>query len=305
MNTRPIVAAALVSVCLASAASSQPAHPRCFGAASRDPLRPCHNPALDMSVVPSVNAAPLEPSAPCVIVRASRPEVCAFGTPRASSVRRVALIGDSHSVHWRAALDVAARHRHWHADALSQSECPFNMARNSLQGHNRDLCAQWKTDVVAWMTKHRTIHTVFVSEHHGIPVHAAPGKTKAQTEVDGYIASVTRIVVIRDPPYNAPNWQQCITRALRRHHPPGIACRSLRSVALHSDLAVLAARQLSSPRVQVVDLTSFFCGARYCYPIVGGALVHKDHGHLSTTYSTTLGPYLGRALDRALAVPLA
>jgi hypothetical protein len=304
-------AAALATLAIAAGAlavgSSPAAFPRCFGAASRDRVHPCHNPALALMVRPSVDAVLLQPSAPCIIVRATRPEVCAFGAPRAKAVRRVALIGDSHSVHWRAALDIAARHRRWHANALSESECPFNLARSELDGAHRELCAQWKTDVIDWMTAHPAIHTVVVSEHHGIPIVRDPGKTRLQTEIDGYIAAwnalpatVRRIVVVRDPPYNAANWQQCISRAVAHRQPPGLRCRAPRSVVLHSDVAVMAAHQLASPRVRVVDLTSFFCDARSCYPVIGGALVHRDHGHLSTTYSATLGPYLGRALDRAL-----
>ncbi len=298
------IAAGAVAVAVGSSHAS---YPRCFGAASRDRLHPCHNPALDLMVRPSVNDAPLQPSARCSKIRAARPEVCAFGAVRARATRQVALIGDSHAVHWRAALDVVARRRRWDVDALSESECPFNLAQNALQRPNRELCAQWKTDVIDWMAAHPAIHTVIVSEHHGIPIIRDPGKTRLQTEIDGYIAAwnalpatVRRIVVVRDPPYNAANWQQCISRALAHHRPPGVRCRTPRSIVLHSDVAVVAAHQLASPRVRVVDLTSFFCDARSCYPVIGGALVHRDHGHLSTTYSATLGPYLGRALDRAL-----
>src|SRR3954471_16387473 len=53
------------------------------------------------------------------------------------------------------------------------------------------------------------------------------------------------------------------------------------------------ARKLSSPRMQVVDLTRFFCGRRECYPVVGGALVYRDYyDHLTRAYATTLAPYL-------------
>jgi hypothetical protein len=41
----------------------------------------------------------------------------------------------------------------------------------------------------------------------------------------------------------------------------------------------------------------FFCDAR-CYPVIGGALVVRDANHMTGTYSSTLGPYVLRALDR-------
>ncbi len=39
-------------------------------------------------------------------------------------------------------------------------------------------------------------------------------------------------------------------------------------------------------------MTSFFCNANQCFPVVGGALVYKDATHLTELYSSSLGPYL-------------
>lgn len=277
-------------------------HPRCFGPAARDPRQPCHNPRLARVAVPSVDTVLLQPTAPCALLRRARPEVCIFGVRRGPIARRVALIGDSHSAHWRAALAEVSRKHAWYSYSLYQTQCPFNRAVALLHGENFRLCAQWKDDVIAWMNAHRSIRTVIVSEHH-VPIEPAGGKSSRETEIAGYIAawnalppSVSRIIVIRDPAYNAENWQDCVARSLSRHGHPGRDCRQPRAVALHPDVAVLAARRLNSPRVRVVDLTPFFCGRRFCFPVVGGVLTHKDHGHLSLLYSTLLGPYLDRAL---------
>ena len=40
------------------------------------------------------------------------------------------------------------------------------------------------------------------------------------------------------------------------------------------------------------------CGARQCYPVVGGALVFSDETHLTQTFATTLGPFLLREVDK-------
>jgi hypothetical protein len=40
------------------------------------------------------------------------------------------------------------------------------------------------------------------------------------------------------------------------------------------------------------------CDRENCFPVVGGALVIKDIGHLTRTFSATLGPYLDRAITR-------
>ena len=92
-------------------------HPSCFGAAARDPEHPCVNPDLRLSVVPSPDDAQIEPSAPCKPV-GKNPDVCAFGARDSRAVKRIALLGDSHAVHWRAPLDVIARRHRWHALTL-------------------------------------------------------------------------------------------------------------------------------------------------------------------------------------------
>ena len=57
---------------------------------------------------------------------------------------------------------------------------------------------------------------------------------------------------------------------------------------------------MDDPRVELLDFTPFMCDRKQCFPVVGGALVHKDGGHMTQVFSRTLGPYLGRAVDRIL-----
>ncbi|HEY7632355.1 MAG TPA: hypothetical protein VH817_16735 [Thermoleophilaceae bacterium] len=58
------------------------------------------------------------------------------------------------------------------------------------------------------------------------------------------------------------------------------------------DAAVVAADRLNSPRIQVLDLTRYFCSTADCFPVIGGALVHKDLHHMTAVFVTTLGPFL-------------
>jgi hypothetical protein len=305
---------ALLVMCLALGAvmavdSGAKPTPRCFGAASRDPLHPCHNPALDRSFVPSLGDALLQPSAACRPVPGKRPEVCTFGAPARGARRSVALIGDSHAVHWRAALSRIAASRRWHAYQLYASQCPYSTTPALISGIRGPACVRWRRDVVAWVRRHPSVDTVVVSEHR-VPVRVAKGQSQLVTEVAGYIRawkalapSVKRIVVIRDTPHELLGTPHCLGRALARHARPGFACRIRRSLSQHVDPAIQAARVLNSPRVRTVDLTQFFCGARYCAPVIGGVLVHKDHGHMTRTYSETLAPYLDQVLQPLMPAP--
>jgi len=80
-----------------------------------------------------------------------------------------------------------------------------------------------------------------------------------------------------------------------------LRCARPRERALEVDEAAVAAERTDSERVGLVDLSSFMCDEQRCFPVVGGALVIKDIGHMTRTFARTLGPYLGRAIVRLQA----
>jgi hypothetical protein len=230
--------------------------------------------------------------------------VCAFGVRAARGSETVALVGDSHAVHWRAALDVVARGKRWHAVTLYRSECPFTAATSQLPEPERSDCRRWSGQVVRWFERHPDVHTVFVSQHSRGGV-IAPGRRQYPARVQGYAdiwkalpASVHRIIVIRDPPYIATTTLSCVRHAMARNKDAGVTCALPRSTSLRPDPAMEAVAQLRSPRYQAIDLTDFMCDERLCYPVVGGALVKKDAGHLTRVFAATLAPFVRRALKR-------
>ena len=235
------------------------------------------------------------------------PEVCAFGARAARARAKVALVGDSHAVHWRAPLHRIAVRKRWHALTLYRSECPFTTRVQRLREPKRSQCVRWNGRVVDWFEDHPEVRTVFVSNHTRGSVEPRPGEDPFEARVEGYLEawrrlprSVRHIVVIRDPFYIQPNTHSCIRRAVRRGREPGPACALPRDAALRPDAAVEAAARMSPRRVQAIDLTRFMCDAELCYPVVGGALVKKDAGHFTRTFAMTLTPYLRRTLDRLM-----
>ena len=83
---------------------------------------------------PSPSDAPITPSAPCTLIPArTGPAVCAFGLPATRARASFALVGDSHAVHWRAALEVVARAKGWRGVSMDQSQCLFSRATTALR----------------------------------------------------------------------------------------------------------------------------------------------------------------------------
>lgn len=288
--------------------------PKCFGAASRDTRRPCHNPRLRYAVVPTPTVAPTLPNAPCAqIEHQDGLDVCDFGVPADQATATVALVGDSHASGWRAAAQTLALAKRWHGLSVTHTSCPLSTAVRNLPDPVRFAqCAEWKQHVFQWFTEHPEISTVFVAGlSGGRGVIPSAGRDEFSTSVAGYIdawnalpATVTHIVVIHDTPKVLSTTGACVARAMAAHQAAGAVCAVSRSRALDPDPLVAAADLLASPRVQVVDLRSLFCDADKCYPVIGGALVFRDVTHMTATFSATLGPFLLRAVDR-LAAPVA
>jgi hypothetical protein len=299
---------ALVASVLPVHASHRPATtPRCFGAASMDRSAPCHNPRLELMVVPTPEAARHAANSPCTLVDPPL-NVCAFGVASHRADATVALVGDSHAGNWRAAVQRVAEANRWHALSLTLGGCPYSVSTRALDEPLRTRCAERNRQVPGWFARHPEVHVVFVAQISGVRWTVQPGEDPFEAQVNDYVAawnalpeSVTHIIVLRDTPKAPVGTPQCIDRAIAQHRPAGAACRMPRREVMDPDAAAVAATRMRSPRVQLIDLSRYFCDSRWCYPVIGGALVQKDWNHLSSVFMSSLGPYLQRQLSALMA----
>ena len=313
-NAGRTVLAAAIWLALATGASADERDPGaqaaaslpCFGAAARDPEIPCVNRKLNFVAVPTPYDAPLEPSAPCEPIENVAPPACAFGPPARRSVSSVALLGDSHAMAWRAAVAVVADVKRWHGVSLTRNSCPYTFAKTRRHGR----CRGWAGSVRRWLKAHPEVKQVIVGANSGSGVVAEGGHTLRTTKINGYIRawkaiprSVREIFVVRDPPHSNTNTADCVSGAIAKRRNPALRCARPRERALEIDEAAVAAERTDSERVKLIDLSDFMCDDKRCFPVVGGALVIKDIGHLTRTFSRSLGPFLGRAISRLQGPP--
>jgi hypothetical protein len=278
----------------------------CFGAAARDRVRPCRNPDLRFAVEPPPNRASVTLD-PFCDTRLIRPiSVCAFGASPDDATATFALIGDSHAAAMKTALEVLTLAKRWRGVSMVLSACPATKAVPTLPTRERSrVCAIWNRGVLSWLALHPGVQTAFLSTHTTSEVKLIPGATMEESARAGYrgeiaalLGVVERVVVIRDTTFEAPGHLQCIQRAVAGRRPPGTTCARSRKLALEPDPLAAAARDMHTPRVRIIDLTSQVCDALRCFPVVGGALVHRDETHVTPAFSATLGPFILRALDR-------
>jgi SGNH domain-containing protein len=264
--------------------------PRCFGAAGRG----CHNPRLRGVLTPTPAEAPLVANAPCrLLPRHGVLTPCEFGVAR-DRAATFALIGDSHAATWRAALEVVAQAERWRGISITRPGCPFSARIPASPDLGPADCRRLQRRTLAYLRARPSIRTIFVSGWAQPPTGPHGGTGGYGGSAAAYAAlldrvprSVRRIYVLRDNPGTRAG---CV-------HSAGDArrCALPRSRALTPDPLAAVRR----PRVRVIDLTSRFCDATRCFPVLGGAYVYKDDNHMNRVFSTTLGPYVLRRLDDA------
>jgi hypothetical protein len=261
-----------------------------------------------LKVTPTPTQALLTPNLACRSEAVSGVvELCAFGMPAAEAAETVVVVGDSHAAHWRAALAAVAQAKRWRVLELGTPHCPLSLATPDSGPAVAESCPAWNQQVIEWLAAHPELRTVFVSANARAPIVVPQGRTELAERIDGYVrawqslpTSVQHILVLRDVPMDQLKTQPCIRRAMTRRKPAGRTCAVSRRFALPPDAEIAAANRLRARGARVIDLTRHFCGRRYCFPVVGGVLVHRDADHLTQLFARTLGPFLLRRVDSLL-----
>ena len=226
-------------------------------------------------------------------------EACRLGADPGEARRHVAIIGDSHSAHWRPGIDFVARKRGWSVLSLYVSGCDFT-ALARYGGNNPPRCREMRAAVPGWLAANPQVDTVVFSQVARPGIVEREGYRRAWSRMP---ETVRNVVVIRDNPHaGGPAVLNCIEAAERRGRLPGVACAKPRRAILREDSAYQVAR--SSPAdgraYFAVDLSDRFCDARLCYPVLGGLLVYGWLQHQAPAFNRSLGPYLNARLPAGL-----
>ena len=109
-------------------------------------------------------------------------------------------------------------------------------------------------------------------------------------------AAGIRVIVTQDVPGMRPrSAPTCIAASHRTTDP----CPVRRSAAVRPTLTSVPAQQ-NPDLAGYIPLDQYFCDAKLCHALIGGIVVDDDSHHLTTTYSKTLGPYVGSAVAKLL-----
>ena len=273
--------------------------PACLGAAALDPAKPECAGAMDNSrPVPDPIAALEDRPKGCMqTIDAAALRVCTFGVPAAKATANVAVIGDSHAMHWMATMQQAAIQQRWHLTSMTKGSCSFTMAVRTSSPAQAKSCSDWNASVRAWLKHHQEIRQIFVSASSQNQFVTPHGQNWFDVAQQGYLdawasvlSTVRRIVVLRDIPRPRVDVVECSQLAVQRGQDVA-ECGRPRAEAELPDPEAEAVSRADRP-VSVIDLNDFFCTRTQCSPGIGGALVYRDSHHMTATYGRSLTPYL-------------
>jgi peptidoglycan/LPS O-acetylase OafA/YrhL len=272
----------------------------CVGAAALDPARTCDNTSLGEVIAPDPGVMNQDrgPGFACDAASGAPLPVCHFGS-RSASALSVALVGDSHAAAMMPAILSQLPSLGWSLDTYLGSGCVWGNFEGSSHCANRanlqKILEGQAYDVVI-VTASRYAEG---AGHRGHPA-SAPDPRVAGYEAAWapVLARGAKIVVIADNPSPTPSALDCLDAATGATEAQ--RCTMSRETAYRlSDAPARAAAQ--TPGVSTIDLSSHYCTATECPMVVGNVVVYYDSTHLTATYDSTLGPYLGAQLRRAIA----
>jgi peptidoglycan/LPS O-acetylase OafA/YrhL len=286
----------------------------CLGAGSLDPKLSCH-----LEGGPIVPSAAIAKDDRAILYRENAQGLdCAaqseqnFKTIRCDYGKRdskttIVLFGNSHAAQMFPALHKAAKDHGWHIVTYIASSCAASYVEQKLQLRDTaDECVSWVHRVIDSIRDDPPALTVFSN----LVFLPAVGDDSVEQSYPKYVSGFRRalndlsqagrpILLIRDTPAPANGGYEGIVDCVASH-PDRTDCAGPRSTWVKPDAQVDAAKQLPGRGITIVDLNDYICEKRRCYGENGGVMTYYDKEHLTATYSTTLAPYLGKAIVNIL-----
>lgn len=283
--------------------------PPCLGASSMDPsAKGCPNPDLSGILIPQPAQAVSDDSnrPACWSGRgASLFNVCQLGPKSGYSLHLIA-VGDSHNNTLIAAYARIAKTYNWRIDVAGRRGCYWTTAVQ-VQPNDEEsrLCLEWKQALADHLGSGGPFDAIVTTygTNSLSPVIPPPGTTRNQATVDGLAnawatqpAKGVPVIAIRDNPHVSETHTQCVERFGLTD--PAKCATSRRQAFADFDGTMAAVKR--TPGSALVDMSDYYCTKTTCPAVIGGVMVHRDAGHLTASYVTTLAPYLGAAIRSAL-----
>lgn len=221
--------------------------------------------------------------------------------------RTVVLFGDSHMMQYADAVRSLASKYEWRLVVLTKSGCPPSYAQvyNAALKREYTECDEWRVDALARIEQENPALVITTGRAYYNVMKDGKRLSQAKSAPlleEGYVSMLEdlldrsdRVVVLRDNPKPGMDVADCVSASLDRL----TDCAAPREKALSfTPVGARAAEQVED--VELVDLTPVFCPEDTCPAVIGDVLVYRDHGHLTSTFASTLTGILEEKLPTDL-----
>ncbi|KQY49814.1 acyltransferase family protein [Lysobacter sp. Root494] len=225
-------------------------------------------------------------------------KTCVYGRDNAKT--RIAVVGDSHAVHWLPAFAEMARLADVQVVGITKTTCiaaDVPLFHPKLKGPYAS-CQKWAHNVVAYLNDHDFDYIVLSqSPRHRLlslkdkkPKDSAAALAHGMQELWSQVArGRDKIVVFRSTP-----WQPTEVRDCFASHPgEADSCTGSQADVMYQDAMSLLAK---SAGYRLVDFTDLFCRDGKCPAVIGNVFVYRDAHHVTATYMRTMAPLVAERM---------
>ncbi len=221
---------------------------------------------------------------------------CRFGD---SKLLRIALVGDSEAGAMGPAFEIVAKDLGYSLEVNANSGCEFSLD-NPV---GRPGCPMWRDDVLENIRKNPPAFIVMIEHGHDgyVPRDSSPavayeaGLEHLLSKIDG----VAPLIIVQIPMLHNNDIPTCLSTQINSALKCSVPAQPAIATNVHIAEAALAARH--PDKVQVIDLTGYFCDQNSCPPIIGNTLVWLDDHHPTAAFAKLLGPVITREISRAFS----
>ena len=235
-------------------------------------------------------------------------KLCELGDPDGTTT--VLLWGDSHAGAWSSAFDIAGKIEHWRVIVAARNKCPSSLVApkatsfgEALPADQQRWCAdrnRWVSDTVVPRADRVVLADLWAN--YVFPGGAGKQDVGYERVIDAVRDAGRDVTVMQHVPLTGRTLEAKVWGPNCLAEEPAAACSNPVATAYPASTSAVFRGLVGDGyggHVRYVPVHQEFCDASRCFSGIGGVSVYFDGSHLSHTYSTSLGPWLARALDRA------
>jgi peptidoglycan/LPS O-acetylase OafA/YrhL len=228
--------------------------------------------------------------------------VCTLGSNTPDRV--ILLIGDSHANHLTRPLAELAKRYNWQLISIWRSSCRpvLQEYESNVKAETLPGCQRWKTEFVDAVIELKPDVIVTSGATQGYHLRPQPPKSADvaaafQKTWQPWIDAGIPVLAVSDvPTIKGIGVPDCIDKAKTNQDP----CTHPRKTELAPDPILIAADAIDNPKLVSLSLYDYFCDATTCHTVVGGLVTNKDSNHMTSTFASTLAPYIYTKLRQLL-----